>query len=405
MAFPTFIDEVAFASKPFDSPQIWTDLTARTRKRAWNRGRQTENEQADTGSSRLEFQNLDRALDPENTASVYSPNVLPMRRTRSRATFDSITFFPLFSTFIDPEYGWQLEQDETGASFAIPQGKDGFDLLSTANFSATDSFPQQTPGARITAILDLIGWPVAERSIDTSAEQQQIQAAPSGSLTGDSALDAIQEAAETEDGVFFIDGRGFAIFHDRYHRLKSTRSTTSQGTFCDHDNYVAGRFLYKELAPSTSRIVNEYLVTRAGGTEQQATDATSIAAYRRRSRSLSTVHLTDADALSFGKYKLTQTKDPQRRYDELVLQPGDDSAMWLQILNREIGDRITVIQTPVGGGAAVSRDMYIEGIGMTVGPGVTAEARFRLSPASAFSAWVLGDAVYGLLGQTTRLVY
>lgn len=406
-AFPEFLDEVAFDSNPFDADQVYTAITQRTRLRSWSRGRQNETTHPDTGRSSLTFENMDRALDPENTESPYYPNVLPMRRTRSSATLDGVTYYRVFTTFVDPIQGWQLVQDEPGYSEAVAAANDGFDLLSIAQFTASDTFDVQTPGERINAILDRFGWPAGERAIDVTSAQQDIQGAAAGDLTGQSALDQINAAADTEDGVFFIDERGYAVFHDRYHQLLDDRATTSQATFVDHDNATEGAFFYESLSPSSSPIVNDYLVTRAGGTQVECLDETSKDTYGRRSRTLDTLHQTDAEATNFGNYKLAQTKDPHRRYDEMIVDPAADSDTWLICLQLKIGDRITVKQSPPGtgdtdGGVADVRDMHIEAISATVGPAATAKFTFRLSPVSQVVGWLLGTSV---LGVDTVLVY
>lgn len=405
MSWPPFVDEVAFASLPFDNPQVYTALTARTRTRSWSRGRQNETVRPDTGRSTTVFETMDRALDPENTAGAYYPNVLPMRRIRCTVTVSGTTYY-LFTHFIDPLQGWQINQDSAGYAEATVPANDGFDVLATAQFTDTDSFPQETVSDRITRILDLFSWPAAERDIDTS-DSAQIQAAAVTSLTGQSALDQIQAAADTEDGLFFIDGRGYAVFHSRYYSLLNARAITSQATFCDKLNYtgVAGTFQYESLTPSSSPIVNDYLITRAGGVQQEALDSVSIGLYRRRSVTLDTLHLTDLDAINYGRYKVIATRDPHRRYDEMTLTPANDAALWLQVFQLQIGDRITVMWTPPGGGAADVRDMFIEAVSFNVGPGVEATVTYRLSPGKQVMGWVLGDALNSLLGTSTFLVY
>lgn len=403
MSLPAFKDEVAFASLPFDSPQVYTDLTARTRVRSWSRGRQNETVHTDTGRSTTVFENTDRALDPEYTGSPYYPNVLPMRRIRCTATVSGTTYY-LFTNFIDPLTGWQVTQTAPGYTEATAVANDGFDVLATAQFGALDSFPSQTVSDRITAILDHFGWPAAERSIDTS-DTALIQAAAVGSLTGQSALDQIQAAADTENGVFFIDGRGYATFHSRYYSLLNARATTSQATFCDKPNYAAGYYLYKTLVPLTSPVINDYLITRNGGVQVEALDSTSIGKYRQRSQTLTTLHVTDADALDYGRYKVAATRDPHRRYDEMTLEPGDDSALWLLLLQLQIGDRITVMWTPPGGGAADVRDMFIEGVNFSIGPGASSSVTLRLSPGSQVMGWILGATGHSELGSTTIPVY
>ncbi len=405
MGIPVFIDEAALASNPFDVTQTYTDLTARARLRSWSRGRQKETDHPDTGRSSLTFENLDRALDPENTASAYYPDVLPMRRTRCRATLDGSTYYTMFTTFVDPEQGWQIVQTDAGYAEVVAAANDGFDLLSTSQFNATDTFSEQTPDDRISAILDRFNWPTAERDIDTASGQTMLAAASAGDLTGQSALDQIQAATDTEDGIFYIDGRGYAVYHSRYWNLLNDRATVSQATFSDMPSLVGGAYLYQSLAPLSSKIINQYLVTAKGGLQQIAEDIPSQDLYGLRSQTLNTLHTTDAQALAYGNYLLAKTKDPHRRYDQMVLTPGADSDLWLLVLTLGIGDRITVMYTPPGGGDPDTRDMHIEALNVTVGPATSASVTYRLSPAAQVIGWVADDPINGLAAVSTFAVY
>lgn len=320
------------------------------------------------------------------------------------AAYKTPTDVTLFTNFIDPELGWQLAQGQTGYSEAIAVANDGFDVLATTALTAATAYAQQAAGARINSILDTTNWPAAERDIDTTSAQSPIQAASAGSLTNVAALDAIQAAVANDNGIFYIDGRGYAVFRGRHQETNSLYAV-SQATFCDKANWVAGRFLYTDAAPKSSKIVNDWRVTRQGGTEMIATDSVSILKYGRRTKAVATLHTTDAEALNYAQYRVGLDRDPHRRYDEMTITPAADPDLWLQCFSRQIGDRITVIQSPPGGGAPDVRDLRIEAIDAKVGPGVHAEWKWRLSPAFDQTGWALGDAVYGLLGQSTNLTY
>lgn len=69
--------QVAFASKPLDNPQVWTDLTAMVQKITINRGRQHVLDHFEPGRCTIDFdaRSQARALDPLNTSSTYYPNV------------------------------------------------------------------------------------------------------------------------------------------------------------------------------------------------------------------------------------------------------------------------------------------------------------------------------------------
>lgn len=80
--------EMAFNAPPSQAipPAYWTDITARAVFQ-WGttRGRQYELDTVPAGQWNPTLDNRDGALDPSNTASPYSPNVVPYRGCRIRA--------------------------------------------------------------------------------------------------------------------------------------------------------------------------------------------------------------------------------------------------------------------------------------------------------------------------------
>jgi len=335
-----------------------------------------------------------------DTPSPYYPNVLPMRRVRSSAVIGA-TSYPVFTAFIDTERGWERQETTPGYAEITVPGNDGFDILSTARLTASDSFPLQKSGARITAVLDAIGWPAAERDIDTGQEDVQAVAAPDANTD---ALSLIQAAADTEPGFFFIDERGYAVYHDRHRRLFAPY-TVSQATFCDGPNMDTGRFEYARLQTKQSRILNDIRVTGLGLAEQTALDAASVVRFRQRTDPLSTLHTSIANALASASWRLSQTANSYVRYEELELQPGADADIWTQVLARKIGDRITIIRTPPGGGEVETKDCHIEAVSLDVGPATNAKCVWRLSPAEQSAFWAAAVGGFSNAGTTTRAVY
>jgi hypothetical protein len=74
---------VAFNADPFDGAATpsWVDLTARAKVIGGaGRGRQYELDQFQAGAMSVDWLNIDEALNPANTGSPYSPNLLPYRQ-------------------------------------------------------------------------------------------------------------------------------------------------------------------------------------------------------------------------------------------------------------------------------------------------------------------------------------
>lgn len=101
--------EIGFASNPSVAigSTSWTDVSAYVRQFSTRRGRNTELGQFSAGTMQIVLDNRDRRFDPNYTSSPYSPNVLPMRRIRVRATY-SATTYDVWSGFVDD---WPQEYD------------------------------------------------------------------------------------------------------------------------------------------------------------------------------------------------------------------------------------------------------------------------------------------------------
>jgi hypothetical protein len=272
------------------------------------------------------------------------------------------------------------------------------------------AFTQELTGARINDVLgtgDVSGvgiglvpqWPAGWRDIDAgNATMQSIAQAADVST---SPLQLIRDAEITEPGFFYFDGRGYACFRDR----RSRPLSTSKATFCDTHNTAGGRILYDSLTTRRTAIVNDARATRTGGALQEAVDEPSRALRLTRSKDYTTQHVDDPSALAYAQWQLSLKKDSYEVVESLTLVPGTDSPTWLQILSRELNDRITLVRTPPGGGAALTEDYFIEGINIDWGPGPDAKCVWRLSPAPAWNYWLAGTAGSSEAGTTTRAGY
>lgn len=281
---------------------------------------------------------------------------------------------------------------------------------SVATPTAGCNLPQELTGSRINNILGTgvpggvgIGgipqWPTAWRSIDPgNALMQSVTQANDVSATP---LGMIRDAELTEPGLFYFDGRGYACFRDR----RSRPLATSQATFCDTKNLSGGRILYDSVTTRRTAIVNDARATRSGGALQEATDTGSQNRLLTRSKDYSTQHVDDPSALAYAQWILSLKKDSYEVLETLTLRPGTDSPTWLQILSRELNDRITVIRTPPGGGSAVTEDYFIDSLTINWGPGPDASCTWRLSRADPTTLWLAGVVGASEAGTTTRAGY
>lgn len=395
---PDLFLEVAFDSDPFDASPVWEDVTSRLRAFSCSRGRQFELDRFQAGRAQFLLDNRDRALDPMYDSSPYAGGILPTRKIRLSAEWNG-TLHRVFTGFVD---GWpQHWVPPHEASTNVP-ATDGFKLMALAKL--TTALAEQAVDARVAAVLDAIGWPTADRFLLGGTET-----IAATTLQNASALDHLQAVTvDAEAGRFFIDGSGRAVFHGREIPYLPI-FVPSLVTFGDNP-LDPNQLPYSDIVPlyDDNRLWNDVRLTRQGGTEQVASDSTSQDHHRIRTLEKSGLLLsTDASALSLAQYRLAIYKDPILRIESLMLQPGrSPNTMWPHVLGREIGDRVAVGRRPQGIGAPIAADCWIEGVSHQWNASTNDwRTVFSLSRADAQQFWILGDAEFGLLGQTTYLSF
>ena len=344
----------------------------------------------EAGTATTLFNNSDRDLDPTNLAGPYvaagETQVEPMRPVRFRATYSGTTY-PIWHGFAD---SWKITYEGETWSSVVLTATDAFQVFESYDRSASGSVgASEDTGARIDRILDSIGWPAEFRDIavgDTTLQATDLSGV---------ALSELQLAAETEAGEFYIGPDGDAVFRNRLAMLTETRSNTSQATFGDGGG---AELPYQSVdLEYDNRIYNLVRITREGGSEQTAQDASSQSAYLTHVYSRTGLLMEDdATASSYAGFVLHMGKNPELRFARLKLFPLRDPDLWPQVLGRQIGDRITVIRRPPGGGDPIERDVFIRGIEHSVTPGQW-DTTFVLQSATAWSFLTLDNADLGVL--------
>lgn len=392
MAFPDFTSEIAFGTDPTGAfaDADWTDVSAGRLRLVIRAGRQSIRDRTETGSGLLVLEDVDGDYDPSNASSPYWPNLIPRRRVRHRATVAGVGY-DLHAGYVDPDGFQQPRESPTYAETTV-RSLDMFELLATTKIPAGTACPEELSGARIDRMLDLAGIPAGDRAVD--AGQTLVQAAAAGDLDGGDVLSHIFLVADTERGFPLCDGQGRFVFHDRHHRLKSPY-TVSQATFSDDPG--PGEFPYAACVQRQSTVVNVWRVTRLGGVEAVAFDQDSIDRYGRSERSLSTLHVTDAEALEAAQFELSRSKDPHTIFESITLEPLDDDDLWAQALGLPFASRITVKGTAPGAGAQVVLDCHIDAVTLDPVPLSLGVARvtFGLTTAERQAFLVADDPVNG----------
>lgn len=377
---------------------LWVDVTDRVSSLTTRRGATRTagpNVRYEAGTCTVVLRNEDRALDPTNLDGPYVAGgvtqVEPMRKVRIRATWDDVTY-SLFWGYAD---GWQVTYPGLNKSDVILTATDAMKVFAAWDRDESASAGAgETTGARIDRILDAADWPDADRIIATGDSTVQATTLANNTLT------ELLLTADSEMGELYIDAEGRVVFRNRHALVEDTRSNTSQGTFGDEDPEL--RYVDAPLDYDSDSIYNLISIARDGGTAQVVEDAASRTAYLTRSYQRHDLILeTDAECLSYAELLLYQGKDPELRFAEMTLRPRrDGDSLFPHAFGRKLGDRITVLRRPPGGGDPIERDCLIRGIEHSMSAGCTRwDTKFVLQSATRFTFFILDHADLGVLDE------
>lgn len=217
----------------------------------------------------------------------------------------------------------------------------------------------QTTDARITWVLDQLGWPVGLRHLEVG----KTTLGPATFKPGDGALDYLRLCAATEDGLLFVTTTGKIRFLDRYWRYTNTQATVPQITFTDNGSGISVSNL--ELEPADDELlVNVARFTRRGGTEQVAENTASRALYGEAGkRRTDLLHRTDVETRSQAEWTVATQGTPTPRIPSVTVNLHKlPPARQAQLLALDIGHRVRCTRTPQAVGAAFSIDLVVDGI-------------------------------------------
>jgi hypothetical protein len=279
---------------------------------------------------------------------------------------------------------------------------DGFELL-TNSVLPGDTYPQELSGTRVGRVLDAVSWSSSARAI--AAGQSDVIAYTFTDVDFIDPLSHLQDVTTSELGNLFVDRTGSVVFLDRF----TSVTTTSSGIFTDEPSTDTGDIGYSDLQKSFDKdlIYNDWRGTRSGGSVvQEALDSISITKYAQRAQSRTPLLPADSDVANQMQALLNAYKEPSMRVSQITVTPGNSTAAWLQVLSRELLDKLTVREHPPGGGAPFVQDSLIQQIDFTVDKDpASTKVVYSLLQANPTSYLILDDATSGTLDSTNTLGY
>jgi hypothetical protein len=416
MAMPTLGVSVDFANGPaFGNPLILgdpstplgigiladaasdvVDVSDITLRASIRRGRNRILNKFEAGTATVVLEDTNGDWVPTNTSSPYYGKLLPLRKIRIYADYNSVRYY-LYSGYIT-SYDTNFQLGLESISSVTLQCVDAFRLFSNVAISTVaGTSAGQTTGARMNNLLDVPTFPTSMRVIDTG--DSTVQADPG---TERDLLSALQTIENSEFGGFYIDPEGNATFLSR-----DTLAQKADGTATDFaDDGTGISYQAIDFAYDDTLIFNSVTVNREGGTAQTVQDTSSIETYFIHSGKREGLLIqTDAESLDQANMILQSRKDAIFRIDSIGLNLADDAetARIVAGLSLDIFDLVDITKSTPGAGS-VTLELFVQGVQQDITTNTWTTKLFTAEP--IIQAFILDSATQGTLdGANSVLSY
>jgi hypothetical protein len=360
------------------------DLTPDVRQITISRGRSLQQDTYETGTCVVRVLDTTGAWNPQNISSPYYPYLVPLRKLRVSATTGTDQHF-LFSGYTtEYRYTFPVGQE---LGYVDIYCSDAFRLFQLANIdTVADSGSGQSTGTRMGKILDQVSFPTNMRTFATG--DSNCQADPGTNRT---ALAALKNCEFSEQGSFYIDGSGTAVFKDRSDVISSIAATPiefNQTTGIPYKNLV--------YAFDDKLIINQSTVTRVGGTAQYAENTASAVQYFPHSYNVDKLVIdTDANALNIARTYVATRAQTTIRIDAMTVDLLDPAVPTNTMIGLEFFDvcKITNVQE---NGSTIVKTLQVQGLNWNITPNSMQVTVTTLEPIT--DGFVIGSTERGIIG-------
>jgi len=340
--------------------------------------------QAGTATIRVLDQNGD--WNPTNPTSPYFGKLVPLRKVRISADGEF-----LFSGYtITYNYTWDKEQN---IGYVDIELADAFRLFNMSNITTvTGATAGETTGARITDILDTIGFPTSMRNIQ--AGSTTVQADPGTSRTS---LQAIKNMEFSEQGAFYILPSGNAEFLSR--ATIQSKSGVNPTFFSNDGTGISYRNIVTAL--DDKLIINQTSITRAGSSSPQVANntASQIKYFPHSYTATDLLVQTDAQALDIAQAYTATRAETTLRVDALTLDlnTADYAAGTTAALTLDFFDTIRVKNVGQDG-TVIDKTLQCMGVTHEITPGTWNTTFVTSEP--IIDSFIIGSSLYGIIGTS-----
>ena len=336
----------------------------------FKRGRERPDQRFDAGSASVILDNASGVYDPDITTGPWTSGGASYLRAglqmRIIGTWSGVPYI-LFAGFMETP-----SVDQGFAPTVTLTFTDGMALIAKApapglSDTAVGRTDMEVTSARVTRMLDLMGWPSADRSISTGTVQMLME--PQNRPI----LDVINDCVNCEVGKFYVGRDGtahFEVLNDKFTKVTRLQLSDSQAT-----NTVE----YEEIEtqPGALQLTNQAVVNRmtsvVTSTKDKrpiqfiATDTASANSYGTSTVTVTAPTKTTDAARHIAWLLARQNADPQSRVTKIGFSALGLAALYPDFLSLEIGDQLIVNRTTVDG-RAMTWYCVTEGIQSTITP-------------------------------------
>lgn len=237
-------------------------------------------------------------------------------------------------------------------------------------------------------------------------------ATPGNHTNSLSVLQALQDIQATEGGLIWVDAGGFVHFDARDTRYLNSKvpafvfgekSGSGELPYSDIDYDFDPTYIFAEadLTSDTTGLTYTSINTQTQTDQGQRILSQTMYMANDWDVQQAANFFTQRYAVPPG----ANTSKAPMRLNKLTLDPASNPSLWAAVLTMDIGTRVTVTRR-TSPGVTETGDYYIEQINHNIdGAASTWTVDYQLSPCFNTTAWILGDATYGVLGSTTVAVY
>ena len=367
------------------APALVIDVTDVTRSINIKRGRNILQDTYEAGSATVRIYDPTGRFNPQNTSSDLYGQLTPLRKLRISASYTGNTYY-LFSGYTTT-YTYTYDQAEN-VSYVDITAVDGFRLFNLANITTvTGAANGDTTGQRIGKILDTVSFPNSMRTFDTG--NTLVQADPATTRT---ALNAIKNAEFSEQGAFYMDTEGQAVFKNRTNVVASAGGTPIEFN-------QTGDIPYKNLtfAFDDKLIINQATITRIGGVAQFAEDAGSVATYFPHSVNYDNLVVqTDTDANNIARIYVSTRSTTTIRIDSMQVDLLDPAVPTGTMLAMDYFTNVDISNIQPDG-STITKNLQVQGISWDITPNRWLGTFTTLEPIT--DGFIIGNTTYGVLGD------